>query len=51
MKIREYLARYNNIVIGNGNRVTGTNNFVIGSRNSLNGNNEWVFTSDYQSGA
>lgn len=48
-KIRKLLIAYNNIIIGDGNAVTGTNNIVIGSKDILTGNNNWVFTSEFQS--
>lgn len=50
-KIKEHLVQYNNVIIGENNKIDGNNNVVIGSRNSLTGNNYWVFDSDINSHA
>ena len=38
--------KYNSIVIGDHNYLSGQDNVVIGSRNNLKGSNYWVFDSD-----
>lgn len=45
--LSQQLSRYNNVVVGGGNGVSGTKNLIIGTRNGLIGSNNFVFTSNF----
>jgi hypothetical protein len=48
-RVKAYIKKYNNIIVGSANKVEGENNVVIGSYNNLTGQNSWIFASNYAS--
>ncbi len=51
MDIRKQLKGYDNVVVGDNNKVDGSNNILVGNYDYLTGSNNFVFVDNYQGSA
>jgi hypothetical protein len=41
------MNKYNNVILGSGNKASGNKNVIVGNYNNIEGSNNWVFISKF----
>jgi hypothetical protein len=42
------MNKYNNVILGSGNKASGNKNVIVGNYNNIEGSNNWVFISQFK---